>query len=307
LALWTFLEAANLLAGKLPGSFDELDRDDIRKGSPGFFYRQLKDAHQLGEIETLPPRIDKIYGRRIRPTDAVLWALAKGYDIPSALQRLKDADARSLGEIEASQQHLDEQQAEQDVWEADNGRMTIDEAARLIGQSGEDREDHAREKLEQAALEGTLAVYPPGATGRYLKLRMSDGRPRIRSFASYLRCYIEDLNGWLQTYEPRIQFRLPRSEAMEQRKPADVAASTGQPKTARQEAEWVPIAQKEARRIIERDRGRTPSLFPSQNLIAEEVARVLEARNIVGKLGVPLTAAYIKRHALKGISSAASK
>lgn len=102
---------------------------------------------------------------------------------------------------------LETRYAEQSAWEAANGRITIEEAARRIGESGEEREDDAREKLEQAALEGTLPMYPPGATGRYLNLRMADGRPRIRTFSSYLRCYVEDLNQWLEENEPRIQFR----------------------------------------------------------------------------------------------------
>ncbi|MCO5099222.1 MAG: hypothetical protein M9884_17400 [Rhodocyclaceae bacterium] len=308
LSLWTFLEAANLLAGKQPGSFDELDRDNIGHGSPGFFYRQLKDAYQLEQIETLPPRIDKIYGRRVRPTDAVTWALTMGYDVPESLCKLKGAAARSLDDIEASQRELGDRHAAQDEWEAAQGRMTIDEAARRISQSGEDREDHAREKLEQAALEGTLAVYPPGATGRYLKLRMADGRPRIRSFASYLRCYVDDLNEWLQTHEPRIRFRLPRVGATEPHGAHDLAASMALPRSeAKEELEWVSIARAEAKRIIERDRSRIPPLFPSQELLAEEVAKILQKRGKTGMMRVPLTAAYIKRHALKGITSGAAK
>jgi hypothetical protein len=53
--------------------------------------------------------------------------------------------------------------------------------------------------------------------------------------------------------------------------------------------------------IIERDRAR--GLYPAQEDIADEVARGFKAASVVGAGGKPLTGAYIKRHALTGISS----
>lgn len=75
------------------------------------------------------------------------------------------------------------------------------------------------------------------------------------------------------------------------------------PKSPRQQSDWKDHAQALARRIIERDTSR--KLHPSQVLIAEELARELDQQGIRGPAGIPLTASYIKRHALAGITSAA--
>lgn len=65
---------------------------------------------------------------------------------------------------------------------------------------------------------------------------------------------------------------------------------------------WVETAKKMAIEIIERDRKR--DLFPSQVNIADEIAKKFREAKIYGDAGTPLTGAYIKRHALPGISSA---
>ena len=66
---------------------------------------------------------------------------------------------------------------------------------------------------------------------------------------------------------------------------------------------WVELARAKAQAIIKRHCEK--DLYPSQNNIADEIAK--EFRNatpqIVGAGGKPLTGAYIKRHALRGISS----
>lgn len=65
--------------------------------------------------------------------------------------------------------------------------------------------------------------------------------------------------------------------------------------------DWRQLAVKKAVQIIERQRSK--DLYPSQIAIADEIAREFRAGGTVGKDGKPLTGAYIKRHALKGISS----
>jgi len=64
---------------------------------------------------------------------------------------------------------------------------------------------------------------------------------------------------------------------------------------------WKRKAQSLAKEIIERDREK--DLFPSQELVADEVAKMLRQSGVFGTGGKPLAGAYIKRHALKGISS----
>ena len=69
--------------------------------------------------------------------------------------------------------------------------------------------------------------------------------------------------------------------------------------------EWKAKAIFRAAEIIERQRKR--DLYPPQITIADEIAREFRAAGIVGADGKPLSGAYIKRHALKGISSAQNK
>ena len=68
---------------------------------------------------------------------------------------------------------------------------------------------------------------------------------------------------------------------------------------------WKAKARERADEIIKRQRAK--DLHPSQEDIADEIARRFRADRVMGAGGKPLTGAYIKRHALKGISSAADK
>lgn len=64
--------------------------------------------------------------------------------------------------------------------------------------------------------------------------------------------------------------------------------------------DWHEAAREQAAHIVTRDRAR--NLFPSQELIADEIARDWRNRGITGKDGKALSAATIKRHALKGVT-----
>ena len=68
---------------------------------------------------------------------------------------------------------------------------------------------------------------------------------------------------------------------------------------------WKAKARERAGEIIKRQRAK--DLYPSQEDIADEIAREFRADGVVGAGGKPLTGAYIKRHALKGISSAQNR
>lgn len=65
---------------------------------------------------------------------------------------------------------------------------------------------------------------------------------------------------------------------------------------------WKVKARDRANDIIKRQQER--DYYPSQENIADKIAREFRKDGIVGAGGKPLTGAYIKRHALKGISSA---
>lgn len=68
---------------------------------------------------------------------------------------------------------------------------------------------------------------------------------------------------------------------------------------------WKAKARQRADEIIKRQRAK--DLHPNQEAIADEIAREFRTDGVVGAGGKPLTGAYIKRHALNGISSAAGK
>jgi hypothetical protein len=65
--------------------------------------------------------------------------------------------------------------------------------------------------------------------------------------------------------------------------------------------EWKQRADTRAVEIIERDRAR--DLYPSKENIADEIAREFRTAGVMGAGGKPLAGSYIKRHALRGISS----
>jgi hypothetical protein len=69
--------------------------------------------------------------------------------------------------------------------------------------------------------------------------------------------------------------------------------------------EWVSHAQNRAYEIIREQKAK--DLYPSQENIADQIAREFRANGRVGADGKPLTGATIKRHALKGINSAIGK
>lgn len=68
---------------------------------------------------------------------------------------------------------------------------------------------------------------------------------------------------------------------------------------------WKEQARARAYEIIKRDKEK--DLYPSQVNIADEIAKQFRSDGLMGTDGKPLTGAYIKRHALNGISSAQSK
>jgi hypothetical protein len=72
-----------------------------------------------------------------------------------------------------------------------------------------------------------------------------------------------------------------------------------------EDAPWKEQARTRAYEIIKRDKEK--DLYPSQENIADEIAKQFRKDGLKGSNGKPLTGSYIKRHALKGISSAQSK
>lgn len=83
-------------------------------------------------------------------------------------------------------------------------------------------------------------------------------------------------------------------------KPAPVVAVV-----ALNDEAWKTKARERAAEIIKSQRGK--DLYPNQESLGDEIAREFRAAGIVGADGKPLSGATIKRHALKGVSSAQGK
>lgn len=76
-------------------------------------------------------------------------------------------------------------------------------------------------------------------------------------------------------------------------------AAAPEPKAA---SEWQTLAQQRAREIVKAHKEK--DWFPSQETIADTIASEFRAAGIMGTDGKPLSGGTIKRHALRGISSA---
>lgn len=109
----------------------------------------------------------------------------------------------------------------------------------------------------------------------------------------------EDVDAWLQRTGTAIRF--PGGDKPDGPTVPDPPAIA---QTTPSASDWIAEAQSAARAIIKRERDQ--DRYPPQWRIADEVAADLRARGVVGPNG-PLTGATIKRHALKGIGSAAAK
>lgn len=105
--------------------------------------------------------------------------------------------------------------------------------------------------------------------------------------ATDLKSYLTSLGGLKLRAVPVPVPVLPRARA---RASGDV------------QSPWKRQARNRAEEIILEQSNR--DLYPSQEAVADQIAHEFRKSGIVGSGGKPLTGSYIKRHALKGISSA---
>ena len=139
---------------------------------------------------------------------------------------------------------------------------------------------------------GNLKVFSPGGFGTLPVGSVSHGVVRRDDFTRLVR---DEFNAEVRVAD------LPASEL------ALAPAVTAQKSHQKGNDEWRELAQAKAREIISERAAR--DLFPSQIVIAESIAADFRNRTppIHGTDGKPLSGATIKRHALKGISSATKK
>lgn len=174
---------------------------------------------------------------------------------------------------------------------------TLENAAAAIAEQ-EQWHDGARGSLESALLEAAssraLVVRNP-----HTDLPKTDGDV----MAFYELVTPSDVNAWLEKQDAPYRWRVARPEMKPEPQaatPAPVVADSADDGEA-----WKAKARERADEIIKRQRAK--DLHPSQEDIADEIAREFRADGVMGAGGKPLTGAYIKRHALKGISSAQNR
>jgi len=81
---WRLFEAACLLADTLPNQSIDFLPAEI-KGRLDYFYANLKDATDWGQLRFFGSRTGNIAQRRLIPWNVVEWAKARGDEIPEAI------------------------------------------------------------------------------------------------------------------------------------------------------------------------------------------------------------------------------
>lgn len=152
--------------------------------------------------------------------------------------------------------------------------------------------DTLRKQMMQAARDGALTVRHPHTDLPY--------RPEV-VLGFYELVTPADVNAWLASDRTNSLRWIP--DAPEPGTAAVVARARTQ--AGGGNAALFALARTEAQQAIARYAAR--DLYPPQAAIADEVAADLRKRGIFGADGKPLTGATIKRHALRGISSATKK
>ena len=174
---------------------------------------------------------------------------------------------------------------------------TIENAAAAIGAEHGFHVGTVRTLTEQmagAAIDRSLVVRHP-QTG-------------LRFHADKVRVFYDlvtpaDVNAWLGKGAAGYRW----NPVVDGAPVASCDSSPAVPTEPREPPEWVALAQTMAREIIKRQQAK--DLYPSQLDIADEIAERFRRATppVFGVDGKPLCGAYIKRHALKGISSAQGK
>ncbi len=112
------------------------------------------------------------------------------------------------------------------------------------------------------------------------------------SWQSLMLVTVDDVNEWLEGKRVPYRWKLQ--------------ANTPQPPSKQKtENKWKSAAQSRAHEII--SEARANDRYPSQESISDQIAREFRAAGNFGADGKPISGGYIKRHALKGITSAIGK
>lgn len=105
----------------------------------------------------------------------------------------------------------------------ESGRYTLEEAAQLIGNNAPIAANYVLEKMKESTGSGELKVYRPHGLQPYEPEPKKDlvyipGLSNsIKNYVpvGYVESFWDDLNHWLEKKEPRIKFRFPNPEQVE--------------------------------------------------------------------------------------------
>ena len=256
-------------------------------GKRAEFQDQLQAAAQGGHLAILDPRtclpIDS-------PKARTYWELVTPAGVNAWLEKLTapyrwNPAPALLNILKLSPRDHKPWETLQPAYEWAKGIYMYQQAAREIA----DAEGWSDDKLDALLERMIAAIHARELLTRDRKtgLRCSENKLEFHSVVS-----VSDVNEWLH-----------RKGAMYQWTPVAKAAQPKEPDETT--VDWMEAAQQRAIEYIKEMKAR--DLYPNQATIADKVASEFRESGRVGKDGKPLSGAYIKRHALKGISSAIAK
>jgi len=180
-----------------------------------------------------------------------------------------------------------------------DGRYSLKEAAELIAKAAKTRTENVLIDLTRDVLAKSLAVFEPGSQARYHPKKVR---------GDYEEAYWDDLNAWLVSNEPRIKFEFqdPNKPSRTDRTATDKPEVIGDTTTIQESGtgnnaeRWKLEAVKLGKAYLAA--WRNQSYEPTKQDAALYVEGEFSTHGIYGDRNEVLDAAYIERHALKGIT-----
>lgn len=274
---WNHRELEALCLGVPPKKYADIEccgtpaeRESVRA--------RIKAGYETGSLyATFEPTAEFERRVRIDPTHAVNWVISQTPSFPKFPEWLV-SELRPRYEAQVAERHA-------------KGRYTLDEVSRLIAEQ-EGWNDAGRKEvlgnLIKAADDGQLRVRTP-ETGNVTHPQT------VRHFHEVVLS--DDVNDWAVQSGNHWHWSV-KSKMLSEPEESESASGGG-------DESWESKSRIRANEIIKRDG--LKDLYPSQVNIADEIAKEFRGDGVMGADGKPLSGAYIKRHALTGISSARGK
>lgn len=105
--------------------------------------------------------------------------------------------------------------AKSQVVEQPAGRYTLEQAAQVLEREADERFETVLDRLVSAAKSGELRMQNPAENFR--RDYTAEKTKQVRIF--YEEAYWDDLNSWLEANEPRVQYKFPAPELLDELRP----------------------------------------------------------------------------------------